>query len=251
MVLVTALCTFPVDSRAQGSAGSGGKFEPRSIVDMPTAGMLDKGSYGIDLNFYQEGGVLLGFSVGVFDRLNLGLSYGGSHLIGGDTPVMNEIPGLAVKVRILEESTVIPALAIGFDNQGNDGYIKELSRYLIKSPGFYAVLSKNYSLLGFLSLHGGINYSLERTDGDKDVNGYVGVEKTIGPFVSILVEYNLARNDNGENSLGKGSGYLNAAFKWSISGGLTLGVDFKDLLKNGGEDSVAKRTISLEYIRFF
>ncbi len=238
-------------SFAQGSAGSSGKFEPRFIVDMPTAGMLDKGSYAVDLSFYQNGGVLLGFSVGALSRLSLGVSYGGTGLIGSGTPVMNEIPGFNAKIRILEESTTLPALAIGFDNQGKDGYIKELSRYVMKSPGFYAVLSKNYSLLGFLSLHGGVNYSLERSDGDKDVNGYVGAEKTIGPFVSILAEYNLGLNDNGGQAPGKGRGYLNAAFRWSISGGLTLGVSFKDLLQNGNEDSASIRTVSLEYIRFF
>ncbi len=244
-------CLVPIVSYAQGSAGSGGKFEPRFIVDMPTAGMLDKGSYGVDLDFYQEGGVLLGFSVGVFDRLSLGISYGGSHLIGGGTPVMNDVPGFSVKVRILEESSFIPALAIGFDDQGHDGYVKDLSRYVIKSPGFFAVLSKNYAFLGFLSLHGGVNYSLERTDGDKDINGYVGVEKTLGPFISVLAEYNLATNDDGDNSLGQGKGYLNAALRWSISGGLTLGVSFKDLLKNGSGESAANRTVSLEYVRFF
>ncbi len=236
---------------AQGSAGSSGKFEPRSIVDMPTAGMLDKGSYAVDVDFYQDGGLLLGFSVGVISRLSLGISYGGSYLIGAGTPVMNEIPGFSVKVRVLDESIGLPALAIGFDNQGKDGYVKDLSRYAIKSPGFYAVLSKNYSLLGFLSLHGGVNYSLERADGDDDINGYFGVEKTLGPFLSVLAEYNLATNDDGERSLGSGKGYLNAAIRCSISGGLTLGVSFKDLTKNRIADGSANRTVSLEYIRFF
>ncbi len=249
--LAALLCLSAPFSRAQGSAGSGGKFEPRTIVDMPTAGMLDKGSYAVDLSFYQEGGVLLGFSVGVFDRLSLGVSYGGSHLIGGDAPVMNEIPGFSVKIRLLEESVGIPALAIGFDNQGQGGYIKELSRYVTKSPGFFVVFSKNYSFLGFLSVHGGANYSLERADGDKDISGYTGVEKTIGTFLSLLVEYNLALNDDGEQSLGRGLGYLNTALRWSISGGLTLGVSFRDLLKNGRETPRATRAVSLEYIRFF
>jgi hypothetical protein len=233
---------------AQGSAGSGGKFEPRFLVDMPTAGMQDKGTFAFDADFYQEGGLLLGFSVGVFDRLSFGISYGGSALIGPNTPVMNEVPGVKVKVRLIEENMFIPAIVLGFDTQGKDGYLKEQSRYVIKSPGLYAAASKNYAFLGFLSIHGGVNYSLERADGDRDINGFVGAEKTIGPFVSVIVEYNIASNDNTRS---RGRGYLNAALKWSISGGLTLGVNFKDLMNNGRESTVANRTVSLEYIRFF
>jgi len=60
--------------------------------DVPTAGMLPKGTVNLDVDFYQEGGVLLGVSFGIFNRLSLGLSYGGSNLIGGDKPVMNEVP---------------------------------------------------------------------------------------------------------------------------------------------------------------
>jgi len=246
--LLITLIVASTASYAQGSAGSGGKFEPRFLVDMPTAGMQDKGTFALDVNFYQEGGVLLGFSVGVFDRLSLGVAYGGSAMIGPHAPVMNDVPGFSAKVRLIEESVLLPAIALGFDSQGKDGYIKEASRYVIKSPGFYAVASKNYSLAGFLSIHGGVNYSLERADGDRDINGFVGAEKTIGPFVSVIVEYNLASNDN---TRGKGRGYLNAALKWSISGGLTLGVNFKDLAMNGKNATVANRTVILEYVRFF
>jgi hypothetical protein len=232
---------------AQGSAGTGGKFEPRVLVDVPTAGMLDKGSLALDINFYQSGGALLGLTVGVFDRLEFGVSYGGSRLIGTESPVMNEVPGFILKVRAIEENVFLPALAFGFDSQGKDGYIRELSRYVVKSPGFFIVVSKNYSLLGFVSLHGGFNYSLERADGDKNANAFVGIEKTIGPFVSAIAEYNMAANDGG---IGKGRGYLNAALKWSISGGLTLGINLKDLLKNRGNVSVANRTVTIEYVRF-
>ena len=130
VLLVVAVLREP--GLAQGSAGSGGKFEPRALVDMPTAGMLDKGSFALDIGFYQEGGTLIGFSVGVLDRLGIGVSYGGSKLIGSATPVMNDIPEINLKVRLLEESIFVPALAIGFDSQGKDGYIKDLNRYVVK-----------------------------------------------------------------------------------------------------------------------
>jgi hypothetical protein len=243
VALSTSICL------AQGSAGTNGKLEPRSLVDVPTAGILPKGTFSLDVDFYQEGGVLMGVSLGIFDRLSLGVSYGGSKLIGGETPVMNEIPGMHLKIRALEESFVLPAIALGFDSQGKDGYLKDRNRYKIKSPGFYAVASKNYTFIGFLSLHGGINYSLEQSDGDEDINVFVGLEKTLGPVASLVLEYNLASNDSNAKAVGKGRGYLNAGLHWSIGGGLTLGVSLKDLAKNGGDVSVGNRTVQIEYIR--
>jgi hypothetical protein len=234
---------------AQGSAGSAGKLEPRALVDFPTAGMIPRGSVALDVDFYRDGGVDLACAVGIFDRLSAGLSYGGAGLIGAGSAVMNATPGFNVKLRLLEESVYVPALALGFDSQGHDGYNRSLNRYVIKSPGLYAVFSKNYAVLGFFSLHGGANYSLERTDGNQNINLFAGIEKTIGPFLSFMVEYNLGSNDTGDRALGGGKGYLNLALRCSLGGGLTLGVTFKDIADNGGNVTVANRTVHIEYVR--
>ena len=250
-VVFLALLSAPREGVAQGSAGSSARLEPRYLIDMPTAGMIDRGSYAVDCDFYQGGGMLVGVSVGVLDRLSLGLSYGGSKLIGGEPPVMNDLPGFNVKVRVVEEGFIFPALAIGFDTQGKDGYIKNLNRYAIKSPGFYAVISKNYPTLGFLSLHGGVNYSLERGDGDRDPNVFAGIEKTIGPVVSVMAEYNLGLNDNDAQAIGRGKGYFNLSLRVSLGGGVTLGVHFKDLARNAEDLDVANRTVRIEFARPF
>ncbi len=235
----------------QGAAGTAGGLEPRFLVDVPTAGMLDKGAVALDVDFYQEGGVLLGISAGILDRLSFGISYGGSRLLGTSSPEMNEIPAINVRLRIIEESLVFPAIACGFDSQGKDGYLKEQDRYRIKSPGFFAVASKNYTLLGYFSIHGGVNYSLERADGDRDINVFAGAEKTIGPVLSLVAEYNIGMNDNSGKAIGKGRGYLNAGLKISLGSGLTLGVNMKDIIKNGRDITVANRTVHLEYARPF
>jgi len=236
---------------AQGSAGSSAKLEPRNLIDIPIAGMIDRGNFAVDIDFYQSGGVLAGFTVGVLDRLSLGVSYGGSKLLGGEPPVMNSLPGVNVKIRLFEEGFLFPALVVGFDSQGKDGYIKSLNRYAIKSPGFYAAVSKNYATLGFLSLHFGVNYSLERADGDRDPNVFAGIEKTIGPVVSLMAEYNLGLNDNDGSAIGRGKGYLNAAMKISVGGGVTIGVNFKDLARNADDLDVANRTVRIEFSKPF
>ncbi len=207
LILLLLLSLGPAaDLSAQGSAGSAGRLEPRALVDFPTAGMIPRGDIAFDVDFYREGGLDLALAVGIFDRLSAGLSYGGSALIGAGSPVMNATPGFNVKFRVLEESVYVPALALGFDSQGHDGYDRGLDRYVIKSPGFYAVFSKNYALLGYLSLHGGTDYSLERADGNRNVNLWGGIEKTLGPFLSLMIEYNLGSNDTGNRALGGGRG---------------------------------------------
>jgi hypothetical protein len=236
---------------AQGSAGSEGKLEPRFLVDMPTAGMPDKGSMVLDVDFYQNGGLLIGINAGILDRFSFGISYGGSQIIGAGSPVMNPIPGVNVRLRVIEEGMLFPALTLGFDSQGKDGYLKNLDRFQIKSPGFYAVVSKNYAFLGYLSLHGGVNYSLERADGDRDVNAYAGLEKTLGPVISTIFEYNFATNDNSSQAIGKGWGYINAALRLMLGNGLTVSLNLKDIVKNGPNVTVANRTVCLEYSRPF
>lgn len=248
-ISLLALCSG--NALGQGSAGSAGKLEPRYLIDIPTAGMLAKGSFALDVDFYQEGGVLLGLTAGFLDRFSLGVSYGGSRLLGGGSPVMNDLPGVQLKVRVFEESIAFPAIVLGFDSQGKDGYVRSLNRYVIKSPGLYAAFSKNYALLGFFSIHGGINYSLERADGDRDFNLFAGVEKTVGSVISLVAEYSLAMNDNSGEATGKGRGYLNAGLRWAVGSGLTLSVYFKDLTQNGGSWEVANRTVRIEYVTTF
>ena len=234
---------------AQGSAGSESTIEPRYLIDLPTAGIIPHGNLALDMDFYQQDGVLSTLSIGAFNRLVLGVSFGGSHIIGTDKPAWNSTPGFAARLRVIEETIILPAIALGFDSQGKGAYIDQLSRYTIKSLGFYAVASKNYSVMGFLSLHGGINYSLERADGDYSPNFFVGVEKTLGPIISCYGEYNLGSNDSNGDALGRGRGYMNIGFRMSVGKGFSLGMNLKDIIQNQQEISIGNRTLMLEYVQ--
>jgi hypothetical protein len=240
-----------MNSYTQGTAGSSGDFEPRYIIDMPAAGLIGHNSYSIDVDFFQSGGVLSGFTYGLLNRINIGISYGGINLIGSTKPKWNKYPGMNIKIRPIEEGEFFPAIALGFDSQGKENYIDSLDRYIIKSPGFFIVLSKNFLVSGFLTLHGGINYSLERADGDRDINTYTGIEKSLTSFLSILGEYNIAINDSDPNALGKGRGYLNLGLRASLGNGFTIGFNLKDVIKNQNDMSIGNRTINIEYVGFF
>jgi hypothetical protein len=234
---------------AQSYAGSAATVEPIMLVDKPTAGLLKRGSYSVSSNFFQRGGILFGIAVGVFEPFTFGISYGGTGIIGKDSINMNPMPGVNAKLRLVGEGIIMPALAIGFDSQGKEPYLSadSLKRYTIKSPGVYVVASKNYAILGNLSIHGGFNKSLETGDGDGDLNMFAGAEKSLSSDISIMLEYDFGVNDNHGHALGRGNGYLNFGFRWAWGKGLVVGFDLKDISKNQDNVIVGNRTIQIDY----
>jgi hypothetical protein len=237
---------------AQGSAGYTGSIEPRYIIDKPTAGLIGKHNLGLNVDFYQQGGILLDATFGILDVLDVGLSYGGYNIIGSNDNIKwNDLPGVKIKFRAFEEKVNVPAIAVGFESQGRELYYPDSKRYAIKSPGFYIVASKNFSWLGFISYHLGVNYSLETDDGDKDPNVYFGLEKTIGDYVSFFAEYDFGVNDDLKKSFGQGKGYLNLGLCWSVGNGVTLNIEGKNLLDNKRWEKKGTRIIGIEVIQLF
>lgn len=252
-ILLAVLCNiiFSVSTlQAQGTAGTEATEESRYLFNMPTAGVLSEGSYAAEGWVFPGGGALISISVGISDKLTFGASYGAANLIGTGSPEWNDLPGVMVRYRIIEEDMGFPAITIGFDSQGRDGYIQGIDRYVRKSPGFFAVASKNFDLLGFITWHGGINYSLENRD-DKDINFFFGVEKTIGPEITLYAQYDLAVNDNDQSALGDGHGFLDLGLRWSFGKGVTIEMNLANLSDNLKEIDSAARSVRLEYIRRF
>lgn len=236
---------------AQGSAGTAAKYEYRKLIDVPTAGILEKGNVGTSIDVLPGGDVISRIEVGIYDNVSFGISYGGGNVIGSGEIDWYKIPGVNIRVRLIDETLQTPAVTLGFDSQGKGDYYDDVNRYEIKSPGFFAAAAKNFEFLGFLSLHGVINYSLERDDGDENINLAIGLEKTIGPQVSIVAEYDFAINDNNEKaSFGDGKGYLNVGARWSVGDGFTIGLDLRNMLDNKKfTSSKADRAIFVEYIK--
>jgi hypothetical protein len=226
-------------------------LEPLYVVDTPTAGILMRGSFRTGIDVYPQGGILAGISAGITQRFMFGLSYGGTNIIGTGKINWNKQVGAQVRYRLFEEDYVMPAILIGFDSQGRGAYIDSTKRYVNKSMGVYAAVSKSFIFLGTLNLHGGINYSFENEDGDKDPNLFVGVQKSLNPELFLSAEYDFAINDGGSGALGEGRGYLNAALKWQFSGKLELSFVLKDLLKNRRYIDGITREIRINYSEIF
>ena len=225
--------------------------ETTSIIDCPTAGLLSRGSFMTGLNTYDNGGILGLLEVGVTDRMMFGISYGGTNIIGSGSVDWNPLVGVNIRYRLIQEYLTFPAVSIGYDNQGRGAYIDSLDRYSEKSKGLFLAVSKSFRFIGFFALHGGLNYSFEREDGDKDLNGYLGMEKSINEELGMFVEYDLAMNDNTGRSVGDGKGYLNAGLKWSMQNKFYLEFIWKNILENNKANHQSGRVIRMSYIEYF
>ena len=225
--------------------------EQRTLINRPTAGSLERGSYDIELRLYSEGGLLGGVAVGLTDRITFGATYGGLKIIGEGKVEWNPQPEVNIKYRLFEESYSGPAVSIGYSSQGFGAWDDTKKRYQIKSPGMYVALSKNYSMLGNLGFHGGGNLSFESKDDDEDVDMWIGFDKSINEEISILGEYDFALNDNGDNAFGDGKGYLNAALRWSFVDELIIEFDVNNILGNRKGSATASREIKIIYLEFF
>ena len=235
---------------AQSSAGYTGSVEPQYLIDKPTAGLIGKHNLGINIEAYRYGGLLLQATFGIFPFADIGLSYGGSNIIGPDEIKFNDMPGIKVKIRAFEEKYDMPAIVIGFESQGGETYYEGYKRYFYKSPGFYVTASKNFKWLGFISYHCGLNYSLETNDGDKDMNLYLGLEKTIGDYISFLAEFDFGFNDD-MKKIGQGKGYLHLGLNWYAGNGVTLSAQVKNLLDNSTDKKIASRVAGIHIIQLF
>jgi hypothetical protein len=74
------------------------------------------------------------------------------------------------------------------------------------------------------------------------------MEKTLGPYITLMGEYNLGWNDSHNHALGRGRGYLNFAVRFSVGDGLSIGMHLKDLLDNQRKVTFGNRSLSIEYI---
>lgn len=233
---------------------SGSQF--KSLIDIPTAGALHRGEYDFETRIFPNGGILIGFSVGLFDRFNMGVSFGGTDIIS-DSPEVNwnDQPGVEVKYRLFEENVLFPAIAFGYSSQGygyfEENLITEEKRYRNKARGLYAVASKNFQYLPQrdLGVHGGVNFNTSERDDDESMNFFLGLDLAINEELSLLTEYDFALDDDSDYAYGEGSGYFNAGIRWTFGDHLLFQFNFKDIFSNNRYSDTAIREVKIVYVQ--
>ena len=256
-ILICLLITAGSGSaaHAQSEFESFGSNTPPALlrlIDLPTAGTLSKGTAAFSLRVFTGGGLLGGLYAGISDRLMMGISFGGSNILGIGKITWNPRPEVALKYLILSESRVLPALALGFESQGYGPYDDNLNRYQIKSRGFYGVLSRNIALAGTLGLHAGMNYGIENKDNDGKVNIFLGADKSINQHLTVMIEYDFAMNDDQSlPGLGKSKGYLNLGARVTLGGRFGIEFDLRNLLDNRTGSVSPSRELKILYAEGF
>ncbi|MDH7514353.1 MAG: hypothetical protein QHI48_00555 [Bacteroidota bacterium] len=235
--------------KSQRAAGETCDIDPLFLIDTPIAGILPTTSGSVEAAFQPDDGLLVSVVYGLRKNLNVGMSFGARRLLGSGKIIWNSLPGVMIRYRVFEESTVSPAFVIGFDTQGKDGYIPEDRQYAVKGPGIFTALSKNYTLLGSICFHGGINYSIEREDGDWHPNIFAGLEKTVGPITSILLEYNFAF-DNDKKARGFWNGNLGIGCRVATKIGFNIDFLLKNILESNPYFHGTVRQIKIQYVRY-
>ncbi len=234
----------------ESTSGTKATIEPRYLYNLPTAGVLRRGTYGVEGWFFAGGGAMSTVSVGLSERFTFGISYGAGNLIGSGNPNWNPLPGVMARYRLIDEDLQLPAITIGFESQGRGNFISGIDRYERKSPGFFVAATKNFEFLGFLALTSGINYSLERKD-DGGLNFYLGAEKTIGREVSIYAQYDFGLNDNKPQALGDGNGFLDIGVRVSLGVGLMIELNLTNINDNFKNIPAVSRSVRIEYVNAF
>jgi hypothetical protein len=227
--------------------------EDGRLVTSPTAAVLPHGGYLFEGRLGPESSILVALKVGFFDRFMVGISYGFQEFIGRGDVTANDLPGFDARLRVIEETERGPAFALGLDTQGQDAFLESADRYERKSKGAFAVISKNYHLIGDFSLHGGVNYSFEDRD-EAGVNAFAGLELDIIKGFGVLLDYDAALDDNDESvatHMTRGKGYLDLGLRFDYGANLRFKFLLQDLLDNYLTEHGVERAIEVFYLGAF
>jgi hypothetical protein len=244
-LVLLSLLVLPLRISAQGV-----DVPPRFVIDTPTAGVLPRAGMEFSLRTYGDGGLLMNIGVGISERFMFGVSYGGVNVLGAGSVNWNQNPGVNARYQLLEENIGVPGLTMGFDSQGYGAFIDSTKRYESKSPGFFLVGSKSYDLFERLDVHLGINFSLETADDDKDPNVFLSSSLALNSNFELLAEYDVALNDNVDDSINSGKGYFNLGARLTIRSVVYVEFFVKDILENRKNTANTSRELKITYFQF-
>lgn len=157
------------------------------FIDTPTAEIAPLRTFGVTTRMFTQGGVLSYFDFTVLDRLSIGSSFTFEHLIGtNDEKVKILTPSLQLKFRFYDGGGYVPALAMGFDNQGFH-YDHVTDKYTQVGKGFYVVGTREIFLPGLI-INPGLNVTANNFEFDK-FSGFIGAQYNVRDIVSFMTEW--------------------------------------------------------------
>jgi len=211
------------------------------IVQEPTAGLVAPGTYGVSLSTFPSDGLRFSFTVGVINRVMLGLGYGGWDITGLQDPTWFEHVYLKAGVRLLDESDAFPGVLIGFDNEPEQA--RTGASYSRSSRDLYLAGSKNFETIGGdLAFHLGISMDVQEPE---HAGAWLGMDKSLPGGFGAALEWDLATDEDDSVRIDNGGGFLNGELFWESFGQVRVSLQFIDLMETGGE---SYRALGIDFL---
>ncbi len=157
------------------------------LIDTPTAEVLPLRDFSVRTRMFSKGGVLSYFDFTVFNRFSLGASVTFEHLIGhNDEHIKLLVPSLQMKYRLYDGGDILPAFALGFDNQGFE-YDHDKDIYLQEARGIYLAATKEILMPG-LMFNPGLNVTVSDFEFDQ-LAGFASLAYNIKDVVNLMFEW--------------------------------------------------------------
>jgi len=208
-------------------------------IDQPVPVSLAHAEYAGSVRLWGEGGAMVRFGIGLFDRVTLGMSYSADRLLGARRPSWSRPrPEFQARLAVLREQGYVPDLLLGFESQGYDGCDGE--RFQVREKGAYLCAGKTIDASRtYFEL--GLNY----WDG---LSGFLVVNQSLPGELELMLEYDAALNDD-DAALHK-RGFVNAGIAWTLGGGVRIGLALRDILGNR-EETRLNRVFDISFIQHF
>lgn len=204
-------------------------FNQTYFIDNPSPSFLSHGEYLIGLRLQGNNGIMANFGIGLFDRLNMGVSYSGDSILGSGKPTFPKKRGPEFQIRLKivgEETFVFPDVILGFDNQGFGSYDADKDGYAVPEKMFYLLLGKTIDLIN-TNISGGVNYH------DK-VNFFLSISQLLPSDFNLILEYSSSFYDKKRGI--KNYGFLNTGIAWNFTEQVRFLFALREIIKNR-EDS--------------
>jgi hypothetical protein len=192
-------------------------------IDQPVPISLAHAEYYASARLWGDGGVMVRFGLGLFDRVTLGMSYGGNRVIGNDRPQFYDRyrPDFQARLAILQEMGYAPNLVLGFESQGYDGCASE--EYQVREKGGYLCVGKTLDVMR-THCQAGISYW-------NGLDGFAALNALLPGNVELVAEYDPALNDTTD----LGRGFLNFGIGWTFAERVRMVLGLRDVLGNRDE----------------
>ncbi len=220
---------------------------PIKLVDFQSAYGLPRGGYSLRMRIVPAGRVITGIRVGISDYILVGVSYGATNVVGSGTPEWDDRIEFDFKVRLAEETDVIPAIAIGYDSRGY-GMQLESGEYEKASSGLFVSAAKTLPFSEFWQVHAGLSRTLDEARAKPDL--VVGASARLSQEFSVLAEYQWGvdrREDDSEST----TGFLNFGLRWIFMEQLEVDIYFRNVVGPSGSPDMNSRSLGFVFYDSF